>query len=57
MHRVHAGLLNHNSSANEGSYGSIISQSVIFFTPNIYLGVEFAAFYQKYRYCKTSLTL
>jgi hypothetical protein len=38
MHRTNTGLRNYNASASEGSYGSIISQSVIFFTPKIYLG-------------------
>ncbi len=38
MHRLPTGLPNHNSIASEGGYCLIISESVIFFTPKMYLG-------------------
>ena len=40
MHRLHIGLPNHNSIASEGGYCLIINESVIFFTPKMYLGID-----------------
>lgn len=48
MHRTHKALPNYRVIATEGSYRSIIGQSVIFCTPQMYLGSCIGCFLAKY---------
>jgi hypothetical protein len=55
MHRTHKALPNYRLITTEGSYRSIIGQSVIFCTSQMYLGSCIGCFLAKYNLISASV--